>query len=168
MPQALSIILLWIIVPGIMISVLCFSILIVNRTSKPEFKTSARAGLWAGLILFVVFVISQLNALRNPTFNLSNFPTFSLSYMFIGFIIGFPFLWGLKYLVPTRLVGLISLTLAASSSSALFSYIFFESIRSKMVFLALGTALGALLHIVFSPDSIRGIWEDKLNIPSDS
>jgi hypothetical protein len=53
------------------------------------------------------------------------------------------------------MVGLISLVLSALSTSSLYSYIFIDTLRDKILFVALGFAFGALLHIVFFPSSIK-------------
>jgi hypothetical protein len=37
----------------------------------------------------------------------------------------------------------------------LYSYIFIDALRNKILFLALGFAFGALLHIVFFPSSVK-------------
>jgi hypothetical protein len=159
MQEAISILVLWGIVPGIMLGVLFFNIIIVARTPQDERKISARAGFWAGLVLFVVYVISQLDTLREPAFTFGLLPRFSILAALDGFVIGFMFLWGVRFLVPTRMVGLISLILSATSTSALYSYVFIESLRGTVLFLSLGVAFGALLHIVFFPASIRAIWD---------
>ena len=59
---------------------------------------------------------------------------------------------------PLRLVGLITLMLAGSSTSAIFTYIFIDSLRVSVLYWTLGTALGILLHIVFFPSSIAHIF----------
>jgi hypothetical protein len=59
---------------------------------------------------------------------------------------------------PTRLVGLMTLTLAAASTSALFSYTFIDSARVSVLYWTLGAALGILLHIVIYPASIEHIF----------
>jgi hypothetical protein len=53
------------------------------------------------------------------------------------------------------MVGLVSLILSAASTSGLYSYIFIDTIRDKILFAALGFAFGALLHIVFFPSSVK-------------
>ena len=60
--------------------------------------------------------------------------------------------------MPTRLVGLITLMLAGSSTSAIFTYIFIDSLRVSVLYWTLGTALGILLHIVLFPASIAHIF----------
>ena len=61
-------------------------------------------------------------------------------------------------MIPTRLVGLITLLLAATSTSSLFTYVFINSVRVSVLYWVLGTALGILLHIVLFPASVRDIF----------
>lgn len=149
----------WVVVPGILVAVFLFSITVVGRTKKGSAKTSASAGFWAGLIIFVIYVASQLGRITEPSFNFTDLPSLEVAPMGIGLVLGFTFLWGVRYIGPTPMVGLLSLVLSATSLSALYSYVFVESLRSTMLFLTLGAALGALLHVVFFPDSIRSVWE---------
>src|ERR1700679_4054394 len=61
-----------------------------------------------------------------------------------GLTTGFVFLWIVRHAVPTRLVGLITLMLAGSSTPAIFTYIFIDSLRVSLLFSTLGTAVGIL------------------------
>jgi hypothetical protein len=156
------VVVIWGIVPAIILSALFFSIIIVRRTLQDERGTSARAGFWAGILLMIIFVISQWNTVKSPAFSLKFLPSLNLESAGIGLIIGFLFLWIVRFLLPTQMVGLISLILSAASTSGLYAYVFIESLRGTILFLALGIAFGALLHIVLFPNSIR------VERPSDS
>ncbi len=157
-----SVVVNWGIVPAIILSALFFNIIIVRRTLQDERGTSARAGFWAGILLMIVFVISQWHTVKSPAFSLNSLPSLNLELAGIGLIIGFLFLWIVRFILPTRMVGLISLILSAASTSGLYAYVFIESFRGTILFLALGIAFGALLHIVLFPSSIR------VERPSDS
>jgi hypothetical protein len=142
-----------------MFAILLFATRIVRTTSQHELKVSAKAGLWAGLLLFVVYVISKLPMLREPTFNFRSLPQFDSWPAVVGFAVGFFVLWGVRFSVKTPLVGLVTLVLSAASASALYSYVFLESLRASMLFWALGLAFGTLLHMVFFPKSIGQVWD---------
>ncbi|PKO21872.1 MAG: hypothetical protein CVU38_12395 [Chloroflexi bacterium HGW-Chloroflexi-1] len=159
MAVVISSIIQWVIVPCIMLALFVYSMVISGSVKGSEQKTSAWAGFWAGLVLFVVYVVSQLSLLREPDFGFSRLPGFLVVPMGLGFVIGFLFLWMVKVTVPTRLVGLITLLLSAVSTSALFTYIFINSLRVSVLYWALGTALGILLHIVFFPTSVRDLFD---------
>ena len=155
MREIISLIVLWGVVPAIFVALLIFAMIIVKRTAYDERKTSARAGFWAGLILFIGYVVSQSHTLKMPASIFSYLPELDLLPAVIGFMIGFLFLWGVRFLLLTRMVGIVTLILSALSASGLYSYIFIETLRNKILFLALGFTFGALLHIVFFPSSIK-------------
>jgi len=155
MREIISLIVLWGIVSAILLALLIFGIIIVRRTSYDERRTSARAGFWAGLVLFIGYVISQSHTLKIPASIFRYLPALDLVPAGIGFVIGFLFLWGVRSLLLTRMVGIVTLILSALSTSALYSYIFIDALRDKILFLALGFAFGALLHIVFFPGSTK-------------
>ena len=155
MREIISLIVLWGVVPAIFVALLIFAVIIVRRTSYDERKTSARAGFWAGLVLFIGYVISQSHTLKIPASIFRYLPELDLLPAAVGFIVGFLFLWGVRFLLRTRMVGLVSLILSALSTSGLYSYIFIETLRDKILFAALGFAFGALLHIVFFPNSTK-------------
>jgi hypothetical protein len=160
--EIISTVVNWGIVPGILLAIFFFSVIIIRRTSQDERGTSARAGFWAGILLTIVFIISRWRLVRSPRFSLNSLPRLNFESAGIGFIIGFLFLWIVRLFLPTRMVGLISLILSAASTTGLYAYVFVESLRSTILFLALGIAFGALLHIVLFPSSIRA------ERPSDS
>jgi len=155
MRETISLIVLWGVVPAIFVAVFIFGIIIVKRTAYDERRTSARAGFWAGLVLFIGYVISQSHTLKVPASIFRYLPELDLLPAAIGFVIGFLFLWGVRFLLLTRMVGLVSLILSAVSTSGLYSYVFIDTLRDKMLFAALGFAFGALLHIVIFPSSIK-------------
>lgn len=135
---------LWLIVPGIMLGWLLYAM------SKAR-TVSARAGFGAGLVIFVVYVISQLALVRAPDFSTNQFPQLELLPLATGALIGFIILLGVRLVKADALSGMVTLLLSAASSIALFSYIFMAAMRNSMGYLALGTVFGALLFVVFFP-----------------
>jgi hypothetical protein len=73
----------------------------------------------------------------------------------VGLVFGFMFLLIVRLVAPTPVVGLLTLILSAASSIAMFNYLFMPGVRGGVASLALGFALGALLHVVFFPSSVR-------------
>jgi len=149
----------WIIVPIILLALFLFSVNILTKIKEPEHKVSANAGFWAGLILFVIYIVSQFQYVKKPRFEFSSIPGLALIPLILGFLIGFFFLWLVRLLLPTRFVGGTTLLLSAASLIALFNFIFVESLRSTMLYMALGVALGVQIHLVLFPSSIRRLWE---------
>ncbi len=148
----------WMVAPCIMLALFFFATAIVGAANGKEIKTSAKAGLWAGLIIFVIYVVSQLGVIRNSRFDFYELPGLLLGPIAIGVIVGFLFLWLVRIMLPTRLLGLLTLVLSATSTSALFSYLFINYLRIIVLYSMLGIALGILLHIVLFPATVRDIF----------
>ncbi len=157
MATFITVLVQWVVLPLIMFAIFAFCCIIVGTARSPETKISSWAGLFAGLLIFVVYVVSQLGQIREPDFRTAALPGmlwYSLGY---GLVAGFVFLGFVQAAVPTRLVGLITLTLAASSTSAIFTYTFIDQLRLSVLYWTLGATLGTLLHIVLFPTSVGHI-----------
>jgi hypothetical protein len=157
----ISTIVQWVIVPLIMLAVFAFACVIACSARTPESKVSSWAGFCAGLVTFVVYVVSQLNDIREPDLRSSALPGLLLTPLSLGLGAGFVFLGLVRLAVPTRLVGLITLALAASSTSAVFTYIFIDNLRVSVLYWTLGATLGILLHIVLFPTSVEHIFNPR-------
>ncbi len=166
MAQSIVTLIPWLVVPIILIVLLIFSTIIVRRVNDPEARLSARGGFWAGFILFVIFMISQLGDVHEPHFDFSLIPGLEFIPLISGVVVGFALLWAVRALLPTRLVGVTTLLLTAIITSALYSFVFLESLRTIVLYAALGAALGILVHITLFPSSIRNLWKPMTKAPS--
>jgi hypothetical protein len=147
-----------VILPMIMCAIFTFAWIIAGSARTAELRVSSWAGFWAGLLSFVIYVVSQLGQIREPNLHYAALQGLQFLPLGWGLTTGFVFLWIVRHAVPTRLVGLITLMLAGSSTSAIFTYIFIDSLRVSVLYWTLGTALGILLHIVLFPASIAHIF----------
>ena len=138
-----------------MCAIFAFAWIIASSAKTGELKVSSWAGFWAGLLTFVIYVVGQLGHIREPNLHYAPLPGLQFLPLGWGLTTGFLFLWIVRHAVPTRLVGLITLMLAGSSTSAIFTYIFIDSLRVSVLYWTLGTALGILLHVVLSPPPSR-------------
>jgi hypothetical protein len=77
-------------------------------------------------LTFVIDVVGQLSHIREPNLNFAALPGLDLLPLGWGVTTGFVFLGVVRHAVPTRLIGLITLMLAGSSTCALFTYIFID------------------------------------------
>jgi hypothetical protein len=171
MTPVISTVIQWVILPLIMFALFAFAWIIASTARTPELKVSSWAGCWAGLVTFVIYVVSQLGHIREPDLHFSALPGFLLLPLGWGLGAGLVFLWLVRHAVPTRLVGLITLMLAACSTSAVFTYIFIDSVRVSVLYWTLGTALGILLHIVLFPTSVEHIFKaaaGEMQLPADA
>ena len=148
----------WVILPLIMFAIFAFAWIIANSARTAELRVSSWAGFWAGLLSFVVYVVSQLSQIQEPKLQYADLPGLQLLPFGWGLSTGFVFLWFVRHAVPTRLVGLITLMLAGTSTSAVFTYVFIDSTRVPVLYWTLGMALGIILHIVLFPSSIVPIF----------
>ena len=158
MEEFISVLVYWVAVPAIMLALFVFARKIVLKAPNPESKTSAKAGFWAGLIIFVIFVISQMHNLAQPQFDPLQLAGIAFWPTLFGAILGFTLLFVVGWLLPTPRVGFIVLILAATSTSSFYSYLFISDIRNGILSLTLGVGLGALLHIVVRPTSVRELF----------
>jgi hypothetical protein len=151
----------WLVVPVIILSVFFFAIGIIARTEPGDQKTSAKAGFWAGLVLFVAYVLTQLQLIKEPSlapFMIDPLGASELVLAAFGCVAGIVMLIFVGLLGHTRVVGLVTLVLSASSAIALYTYIFVESLRRSCLIVALGFTFGALLYIALFPKSLTRIW----------
>jgi hypothetical protein len=139
-----------------MVALFVYAVRIAARADDPDLRRSAWAGFWAGLVILVLYIVSQSSRMRGPDLDISTLPGLQPAPLLIGLTAGFVFLWMVRFLVPTRVVGLVTLLLSATSTCALFSYVFIDSLRLSVLYASLGAALGILLHIVVFPASLKG------------
>jgi len=139
-------------VPGIISGMFLYGIKIAI-CAWSGLKRSAWSGFAAGLVTFVIVVVTQLNSLQEPVSSFSALPAFDLSTIlppiFIGCVGGFILLWIIESTIETRLIGAMTLILSCGSSISLFFYIFDTNIRETAILLALSTILGLLLYRTF-------------------
>jgi hypothetical protein len=157
MTLAISTIVQWMVLPLIMFSIFALAWILARSAKTAELRVSSWAGFWAGLLSFVIYVVSQLSQIRDPALHFSELPGLQPLPLGLGLIGGFVFFWIVQRSVPTRLVGLMTLVLGASSTSALFTYLFIDSLRVSVLYLTLGTALGILVHVILFPASLAHI-----------
>lgn len=146
----------YIAVPAIMLSMLALSVYIMLRAPQ-GFRMSAVAGFSAGLVAFAIYVFSSFSDFRSPTLGLDAIPTFKWLPIVIGAAVGFGLLLlgGLLEILRPGLVGLFVLFLAATSSTAAFSYFFASPLRADSIYLALGCLFGLLVYVVLFPGNVR-------------
>jgi len=158
MKEIITLTLLWVCVPGVYAAMFVFALLIIARTVSGEQRTSAKAGIWAGIIALVAYMIAKVDIFREPLFTQTILPPMDYAAAGIGFAAGFLIIGIVRFLVPTRLVGAVVLLLVAASTIGLYSYVFIESMRPALLYITLGFGFGAFAHIIVIPASLRGLW----------
>ena len=142
----------WGIVPLILAGLLLFTLFgIPDDMADPNIKVSARSGKWAGLIVLVLFIISQKNreltfSFKIPAYGFAIWPTL------LSTAAGFALSRFFDLIKRTRVLGIFILALVATTSITFYSYIFITNVRSTVVFIALGITFGVLFHEVLFPE----------------
>ena len=140
---------IYFVIPGIMITILVAGIYISQRVPS-RYRLSARAGLGAGVVAFIIYIAASFRNLQAEPPNASTMPTFHWMPALIGLVLGFALLLLLQLLKLTpALVGLFFLFLVTTTSTAAFSYFFVSRTRDFTIFFALSALLGTLLYIIF-------------------
>lgn len=161
-------IVLWLVVPSIMVGLIVVGRSIVKRAVEGENKVTARAGWWAGLVLFVIYFIYKLPSFQIPEIIIDRTLELNLRGVILGTLVGFVLLWILKICISSRVVGFIILFLVFSGTSLLYSYFFIRTFNDILLSSTLGIAFGVLLHIIVMPKSIQDIFtEQKSNKEKD-
>lgn len=123
-------------------------------------KKAARSARWAGLILFVLFVLWRRG--RGDTF-LDTMPDYRFD---LGFLVvtalaaaaGFWFSRFVDWLKGTKAFSFAVIVLVALMSIVMYTYFFIWASRVSILFLALGFAMGTLLNRAF--DTLRSEASD--------
>ncbi|KAF0146365.1 MAG: hypothetical protein FD156_33 [Nitrospirae bacterium] len=148
----------WVVVPLILVGLFFLGRSIMLNVPMGENRTSARSGFWAGLVLFVIYFVYEIALFKTPEFVKIETLQLNIWGVISGLFLGFAMLFGIKYLIPTRIVGFLILFLTFSSASALYSYVFIQTFNEWLLSSTLGVAFGALLHIMIWPKSIHDIF----------
>jgi len=147
----------WVVVPCILVSIAVRGMALGHRADVGvRARASARAGGWAGLILFAIYAVSQRPQdwavdFAHPAY------AFTLPAAAVGFGVGFVLQLMIRRLRDHHIaVGGLALVQVAGGATALFSYVFLarSADRGEIAYLALGVALGALVHEMLFPSGV--------------
>lgn len=157
---------IWAIVPLILFLILCYSLFrIPDKMAEPKVRTSARAGKFAGLIVLILFIISQQNRQLNLSFRIPSYE-FDFWPTLIGALAGFIVYGVFSFVKPARAIGVFVLAIVGSTSIALYSYFFITGLSKTVMYGTLGVMLGVLFYEALVPIFLREREEDS-NDPED-
>jgi hypothetical protein len=151
--RAVAVLIHWFIVPLIMVIIFLYAITLPYRDTKPLVKKSGTAGIFAGLILFLIFVLTQ----PGETYQFSSeLPSYSFSILWfvkigVGFALGFFILGIVDALRDSSKLAFLVMILVSASTTTIYCYFLFVSFRSTVVFVALGGMLGSLVKMMVDP-----------------
>jgi hypothetical protein len=150
----------WVLIPLIMAGLVVVARSMVTRAEEPDRRTSARAGWWAGLLLFVIYFIQALPSFRVPGPAAEGGIALDIVAIVVGAGLGFGILWALSFLSAARVLGFVVLLLTFAGLASLHTYLFLEGRGEWFIAGVLGTALGALLHMIVFPRSLTATEEE--------
>ena len=159
--QGLTFFLVWIAIPSIMLGISLLARSIMSRIPEGENKVSARAGWWAGLVLFAIYFFYEMPSFHVLEISVQASLRLDILGVLLGSIGGFFLLWVLKCVVSTRVVGFVILFLCFSGFAALYTYFFLSIFNNVLASSVLGIAFGSLIHVVAMPDSVKTILPIK-------
>lgn len=148
----------WIIIPGIIIYFFYFSIKIYKSIKDNTNRISARSGILAGLVIFVIYFISQSKNSMLLINRINQFPKFQILPFLIGIMFGIGLLLLLNIIISSSFIGVITLIFSSISSVGLFSYFFLNNLRAPTLFFILGLALGNLLFSIVKPETLKDVF----------
>ena len=144
---------IWVFVPLILLLILQ-RMFVLGSTHAADEKSgaAARAGFWAGLLLFAMFLIYQVNIFIQVGFPVrSIYQGFDIWLALSGALIAFVASTGGKRLISPRLMGVAVLLGTFLSSSALIHYLFIRTYNEALLSLILGVTFGVFAHFTASP-----------------
>ena len=139
----------WILVPAVLLVLWYYGFFLLPMKAEPgKARSAARYAGWAGLIIFVLFVVSRKGRGDTLTFRVPEYD-FNWWLTAVGTFVGFVLRWLIdKPMRPLELAVMV-LVLVSSSSISIYSYLFIQETRPAILFVALGCALGILLEKAF-------------------
>jgi hypothetical protein len=148
-------IVIWGFVPLILLLILCFTLFrIPDKMAELKIKASARAGKFAGLIVLILFIISQKNRDFNFSFRIPSYE-FDLWPTLVGALAGFIVYGVFSFIKPARAMGIFVLAIVSSTSIVLYSYFFISGLSKTVMYGTLGVLLGVLFYEVVLPIFVR-------------
>jgi hypothetical protein len=137
---------------------LVLAVAIARGTRKDGTRVSAYAGLLAGLVAGSAFAVTQIAASKAQNNSFVEGFDFNPFALIAGLLIGLGLPYAVIYLPQAPgLVGLVTLILSASSSLALFNYLFNGSARDFTMLLAMSLLFGVLVWLVFNGEKLDEI-----------
>jgi|SRR5215469_7619008 len=148
--------------PGVMLIMLVAGVVLALKVPQ-RFRVPAVAGLCAGLVCFLIYVVSSSKGFQAPTDTVTTLPGFHWLPTILGLALGFGVLRLLETLgLNSGLFGLFILILVVSSSVAVYSYFYPSPLRDFTILFALSSSVGMLFHIMLFPKRIWGIMKGTI------
>lgn len=149
----------WLLIPGILLCELLLAYYIARAETPDDNQRISKAmAFYLGLAIFVLAVVLNLfnhfpfvyrvNAiiLGNP-----------VVLIVFGVLIGAALLAIIHFFLETRAISMLTTIMASTSLISLYFYILVEALRGPVLTVAVSVLIGALVYVVFAPDSIKSL-----------
>jgi hypothetical protein len=143
----------WIVVPLILAIVFLYAVSLPYQTKDGAVKKAGTAGVFAGLILFVIFILIRGGASYEVSFTI---PDYNLSFLsvvllLVGAGLGFFVISVADAIRKSSAIAFLVMLLIAATLTATYSYFIYFGARSTIVYLAVGGIFGALIRVMVNP-----------------
>lgn len=145
----------WVFAPAMMLGSVALSRITAERLLSREDRIAARAGWWAGVLLFVLYFLYQFPGFEVPQLFVSPRLELNLIGATSGLLAGFLILRSLNVLMETKVYPFLLLLLSFGGAAAWYHYVFVGTYNALLLSVCLGIALGLLLHVALFPHSRR-------------
>lgn len=147
---------IWIFVPLVLVMIIRYVSGVHKRVGDPRYSGSAKAGFWAGFILFIMVLIYQVGIFIATSFPHNKlYQGFDLVVALGGAVLGFLLFIGGRKASPQKIVGWVVLIVAFCAFYALLHYLFIRTYNKVLLSLILGMTFGALAHSASSPAALK-------------
>jgi hypothetical protein len=141
----------WAIAPVALVALFIYGFFCIPRVAnEPLPKDSAVYGRWAGLLIFVIFLLIRKHRINGFSFVIPSYE-FDFLKTLCGVAAGFVFSLIVDCLRRFRVLGVLTMLFVSAASIGLYAYVLVESFRVPLLFISIGLAFGTLLHRVFFP-----------------
>lgn len=153
----------WLLVPGVLVLIFVDGISLPRRKVSLAPKASGNAGILAGLIVFLLFIISQQSSaiVFSPDRLQIELSSQSVLFLTAGFCIGFLFKLLLARVVETRILGLLTLLTTSGATISLYVFFFIKETRGPIMVASLAVLLGAFVYRMVFPLQLIPKWKSR-------
>lgn len=136
------------IVPFLLIFIGTVASAAIAFAADKEARASGCAGVLAGLIVTVIFVISRSSAGDKPPSELQSEVRIDIFYLLVSVALGFGFTFVYRLLLDSRFIGCTTMFLSAASGACLYCAVAIDGAMEVVAPGTYGFILGYLLNII--------------------
>lgn len=153
---------IWIIVPLILCYIIGKTHGIAKKIEDRKHRSAVKAGFWAGFVLFLMYLISQVDTFLRLGFPKKDiFQGFNAPLALGAAIAAFFISSAGKRLVHARIAGWIVMLISFGGFSALLHYLFIHTWNEPLLSLILGFTFGHLVAHSLSPSTVHEFLKVK-------